>query len=257
MLLAHGAAVEAYRSVGRNRIGLVVNLEPKDPASTSAEDVAAAERSDIYMNRHFLDPALLGRYPERLADLYGDAWPHRGMPDLGRVRQPMDFLGINYYKRGVMRRDDARAVERAVHAYPPGRPYTELRWEVHPEALTRTLCWVKDTYGDIPLYVTENGAAFADPPRAEAEVVEDPARVDYLRGHLLAAHEAIRRGVDLRGYFVWSLLDNFEWSQGFSKRFGIVHVDYASQQRTLKRSGLFYRDVVRSNGAALGVAAQA
>jgi beta-glucosidase len=228
-----------------------VNLEPKDPASATPEDAAAAQRSDVYMNRHFLDPVMLGRYPGGLAGLFGDAWPHRVTPDLSRVRQPIDFLGINYYKRGVMRHDDTQPVERAAHVHPPGRPYTELQWEVFPEALTRTLCWVRDTYGGIPLYVTENGAAFADPPQASAEVVEDPARVDYLRGHLLAAHEAIRRGVDLRGYCVWSLLDNFEWAQGFSKRFGIVHVDFASQKRTLKRSALYYRDVVRSNGGAL------
>jgi beta-glucosidase len=251
LLLAHGAAVEAYRAVGRHQIGLVVNLEPKDPASDTDEDVAAAERSHLYMNRHFLDPVFKGRYPDELIALYGDAWPLGATPNLASARQPIDFLGINYYKRGVMARDDARPVERAGHVYPPGRPYTEMNWEVYPECLARTLFWVRDTYGDIPLYVTENGAAFADPPTVIAEVLEDPERVDYLRGHLLAAHEAIQRGVDLRGYFVWSLLDNFEWSQGFSKRLGVIHVDYASQKRTFKRSGLFYRDVVRSNGAAL------
>ncbi len=110
---------------------------------------------------------------------------------------------------------------------------------------------MRDTYGSLPLFVTENGAAFADPAHAAGDVVLDPQRVDYLRDHLRAALEAVRLGVDLRGYFAWSLLDNFEWSQGFSKRFGIVHVDYATQRRTLKQSGLYYRTVVRSNGAAL------
>ena len=150
-----------------------------------------------------------------------------------------------------MRRDDTRPVERAGHEHPPGRPYTELNWEVYPEALTRTLLWVRDTYGDVPLFLTENGAAFADPEHAAGDVVEDPQRVDYFRGHLLAAHSAIMHGVDLRGYFAWSLLDNFEWAEGFSKRFGLIHVDYATQKRTLKRSALEYRSIVRSNGGAL------
>ena len=251
LLCAHGATVEAYRERGRHDIGIVINLEPKEAASDAAEDVAAAERSDIYMNRQFLDPLFLGRYPEGLAAMFGADWPHRGEPDLSRARAPIDFLGINYYKRGVMRRDDARPVERARHAHPEGRVYTDLGWEVFPEGLTRTLLWVRERYGSVPLYVTENGAAFADPPHVAGGIVDDPLRVDYLRTHLHAARAAIDHGVDLRGYFVWSLLDNFEWAQGYSKRFGIVHVDFESQQRTLKRSGEFYRDVVRSNGAAL------
>ena len=128
--------------------------------------------------------------------------------------------------------------------------HTELDWEVYPQGLTDTLVWVKQRYGDIPLYITENGAAFADPPRAE-ELRADTLRIDYLRRHLLAARAAIAAGVDLRGYFVWSLLDNFEWSHGYSKRFGIVHVDYATQVRTAKASAAFYAEVIRSNGATL------
>ena len=133
----------------------------------------------------------------------------------------------------------------------PGRLYTETNWEVHPESLTRTLLWVKERYGDVPLYVTENGAAFPDPPRAPEGRLDDPLRVAYYRDHLVAAHEAIRRGVDLRGYFAWSLLDNFEWSSGYSKRFGLLHVDYETQRRTMKASAEYYREVIRSNGAAL------
>ena len=251
LLLSHGAAVQAYRAVGRHKIGIVVNLEPKDPATPTLEDAAAAQRSDVYMNRQYLDPIFFGRYPQALRGLFGDAWPHGAAPDLSLAKQPIDFLGVNYYKRGVMRHDDTRPVERAAQAHPPGRPYTEMNWEVHPESLTRTLCWVRDTYGEIPLYITENGAAFADPPHATGDLVEDPQRVDYLCRHLVAAREAIERGVDLRGYFAWSLLDNLEWAHGFSKRFGLIHVDYTTQKRTLKRSALVYRSIVRSNGAAL------
>ena len=130
--------------------------------------------------------------------------------------------------------------------------HTEMGWEVYPPALTDVLVWVKQRYGDVPLYVTENGAAFYDPPVAEGGEVDDPLRVAYFRDHLRAAHEAIRRGVDLRGYFAWSLLDNFEWSAGFAKRFGIVHVDLKTQLRTPKRSARFYADVIRTNGAVLG-----
>jgi beta-glucosidase len=128
--------------------------------------------------------------------------------------------------------------------------HTELDWEVWPQALTDVLLWVTKRYGPIPLYVTENGSAFYDPPSSE-DLVDDHLRTWYLRNHLRAAHRALREGADLRGYFVWSLLDNFEWSQGYSKRFGLVHVDYETQKRTIKASGRFYADVIRTNGACL------
>jgi beta-glucosidase len=134
----------------------------------------------------------------------------------------------------------------------PTHAHTELGWEVYPPALTRALLWVKERYGDVPLYITENGAAFYDPPRPLNGRIDDPLRIEYYREHLRAAHEAIRQGVDLRGYYAWSLLDNFEWSEGYSKRFGIVHVDFETQQRTPKASARFYADVIRSSGAVLG-----
>jgi beta-glucosidase len=134
----------------------------------------------------------------------------------------------------------------------PQHAYTETGWEVYPEALTAVLLWVKANYGDIPLYITENGAAFYDPPKPVDGRVDDPLRVHYYREHLRAAHAAIRQGVDLRGYFAWSLLDNFEWSLGYSKRFGLVHVDYETLKRTPKSSARFYTEVIRSDGAALG-----
>ena len=130
-------------------------------------------------------------------------------------------------------------------------PHTELDWEVYPAGLTRILRWVRDRYGDVALYVTENGAAFADPPAPVRGSVHDPQRIDYLAGHLLAARAALESGVDLRGYYVWSLLDNFEWAEGYTKRFGIVHVDFDTLVRTPKSSAHFYADVVRSNGASL------
>jgi len=254
LLCAHARAVQAFRASGRGQIGLVVNLEPKDPATSSPADLAATRRADAYMNEQYLDPVFFGAYPEAMREIFGDAWPEFPEHELRLIREPMDFLGVNYYRRGVMKHDDTARPLRASHVRPPQSEYTETDWEVHPESFTRVLCWVKARYGEIPLVVTENGAAFADPPSARDGRVEDPRRVRYLHDHLLAAREAMRRGVDVRGYFVWSLLDNFEWSSGYSKRFGLVHVDFATQARTLKASAAFYRDVIASRGEALSPA---
>ncbi|MGZ5428788.1 MAG: family 1 glycosylhydrolase, partial [Thermoanaerobaculia bacterium] len=162
-----------------------------------------------------------------------------------------DFLGVNYYTRGVVKDDPKALPTRASRVRQDGALHTELDWEVYAPGLLDTLTWVKSRYGNIPLYVTENGAAFSDPPEAGPDGIADPLRVAYLRDHLRATREAIARGVDVRGYFAWSLLDNFEWSHGFSKRFGIVHVDFATQRRTPKASARFFADVIRSAGAAL------
>ena len=251
LLRAHGAGVQALRGGGAGAVGLVVNLEPKTPASGRPEDVAAAARSDAYWNRQFLDPALLGTVPEELPAIYGAAWPQPAPGDLALIRQPLDFVGVNYYSRGVVRHDDAELPEHAAKVKVPGALYTDLDWEVYPQGLEDILRWVKGRYGDLPLYVTENGAAFPEPPRA-ADLAVDGLRIAYLRDHLLAARRAIAAGVDLRGYFVWSLLDNFEWSLGTTKRFGIVHVDAVDQRRTVKASGRFYADVIRTHGACLG-----
>jgi len=252
LMRSHGAAVEAYRAEGKHQIGLVVNIEPKDPASDSPEDLAAVARADAYMNRQYLDPAIHGRYPKEMPEVFGDAWPDFPQAELDQIRQPIDFLGINYYTRSVTKNDPAAWPVRAGRVLQPRHAYTETDWEVYPPGLTNTLLWVKKHYGDIPLYVTENGSAFYDPPTAEGDHLEDPLRVSYLREHLKAAHAAIDQGVDLRGYFAWSLLDNFEWSLGYSKRFGIVHVDFETQKRTPKASARLYSEVIRTGGGALG-----
>jgi beta-glucosidase len=250
LLRAHGAGVQALRAGGGGAVGLVVTLEPKTPASDRPEDGAAAARSDAYWNRQFLDPALLGTVPDELPAIWGAAWPPPQPGDLALIRQPLDWVGVNYYSRGVIRHDDASLPERAAKVKVPGALYTDLDWEVYPQGLEDVLRWVKGRYGDVPLYVTENGAAFPEPPRA-TELAADELRIAYLRDHLRAARRAIAAGVDLRGYFVWSLLDNFEWSLGTTKRFGIVHVDAVDQRRTVKASGRFYADVIRTHGAAL------
>ncbi|MGH8132296.1 MAG: GH1 family beta-glucosidase [Steroidobacteraceae bacterium] len=251
LLCAHGAAVQAYRSEGKHWIGLVVNLEPKHPSSGRAEDVVAAERANAYMNRQYLDPVFFGRYPSELADIFGAAWPQWPEPDFKLISEAIDFLGVNYYTRSVTQFDAAAWPLKAAAVRQPGATYTEMGWEVYPSGLADTLRWVRDRYGAVPLYVTENGAAFYDPPTVDGDRLEDPFRVEYLRGHLRAVQAALEHRVDVRGYFVWSLFDNFEWALGYSKRFGIVHVEFSSQRRTLKASADFYSSVIASNGQAI------
>ena len=251
LLRAHGAAVRAIRAEGAAQVGIVVNLEPKYPASERPADRAATARAEAYMNCQFLDPVLLGAYPELLAEVFGADWPLFPPEDMSLIGEPIDFLGVNYYTRSVTEDAPRSPPVRAGRKRQDANPHTALDWEVYPQGLTDVLVWAQDRYGPIPLYLTENGAAFDDPPTASGPVMDDPLRVGYLRDHLRAAHAALEQGVDLRGYFAWSLLDNFEWAEGFSRRFGLYHVDFTTQQRTPKASARFYREVIQSNGAAL------
>ena len=249
LLRAHGLAVRAYRAErGGGRIGIVVNLEPKYAVSERAEDVAATARADAYMNRHYLDPLFKGTYPEELVAMFGTTWPEFPEEDFRLIGEPIDFLGINYYKRSVTCDDPDAPPVRARDVPQPGL-HTELRWEVYPAGLTDILVWVHDRYATIPLYVTENGAAFADPATVHGDIPQDPRRVAYLRDHIRAVARARELGSDVRGYFAWSLLDNFEWAEGYSKRFGLYHVNFETQQRTPKASAQFYANVIRSRGA--------
>jgi beta-glucosidase len=250
LLLAHAAGVEAYRAVGKHAIGLVVNLVPVHPASDTDADRQAAQRLDAYLNRQYLDPALLGEVPPDLPQMFGAAWPEWTADELRRVQQPIDFVGINYYLRLVVCDDPKGGAARARAVRQSNCPYTAMEWEIYPQGLTETLLWLKQRYGDIPQYITENGAAFDDILDANG-AVQDSGRVEYFKEHLIAARRAIEAGVDLRGYFAWSLLDNFEWQCGYSKRFGIVRVDFETQRRVPKSSARFYSDVIRSNGKTL------
>ncbi len=251
LLRAHGAAVQAYRAHGQHEIGIVVNIEPKYPASQSPEDLAATQRAEAYMNRQYLDPVFLGSYPEELQEIFGDAWPSWPQADMDLIRQPIDFVGINYYTRNVSKHDEASWPLKVSPVRQDQHTYTETGWEVFPQGLTDTLTWVKERYANPRVFITENGAAFFDPPKAEGGRIRDPLRISYLRQHLRAVHDAIDAGCDIGGYYVWSLLDNLEWSLGYSKRFGIVHVDFETQTRTPKDSARYYANVVASHGAAL------
>ncbi len=254
LLRSHGTAVERFRASHAAKygtVGITVNLEPKYPASDSLEDLTAVRRADAYMNRQYLDPVFTGKYPDEMRDIFGEAWPEWPDADMRLIKQPIDFLGVNYYTRRVEAYYPDHLPLRTKHVPQPQHIETDTKWEVFPEALTKVLLWVTERYGKPAIYITENGAAFYDPPHTIDGKVEDPLRVEYYRQHLRAAHEAMNKGVDLRGYYAWSLLDNYEWSLGYSKRFGIVHVDYSTQQRTIKSSGRYYASVIASKGAIL------
>jgi len=253
LLRAHAAGVRRFREIApRNaQIGLVVNLAPHHPATESPADVAAAARGNAYFNEQYLDPVFFGRYPDRVRDMCGEAWPAHPDSEMAAVREPFDFLGINWYTGYDVKEDDGEAFlpQRCAIVPDDAREKMTTGWEIRPELLVETLTWVTHRYGRVPIYITENGAAMPDPASPVDGRVDDPRRTDYLRRHIAAMRVAIDRGADVRGYFVWSLLDNYEWASGFSHRMGIVHVDYANQQRTIKASGEFYREVIRTHGA--------
>jgi beta-glucosidase len=259
LLLAHGLGARAVRSAmapGAS-LGITLNLSPARPASSSEADAAAATRVDGYANRWFLDPVLRGEYPEDLATLVrplvGDAHVRPG--DLETIKGPIDFLGVNYYYCHTVAAGGAPApgvrpfpaVLDAVERPGPAVPVTGRGWPIQPDGLTELLVRLDREYGHIPIYVTENGAAFPDYVNPDG-AVNDPERVDYLERHLKAAHDAIAGGVDLRGYFCWSLMDNFEWAAGYSQRFGLVWVDFKTQERIPKSSARWYAGVASRNG---------
>jgi beta-glucosidase len=233
LLLAHRAAAQAVRAAAPGAsVGIALNLSPVYPATDSLEDEAADRIADGALNRWFLDP-LHGRgYPQDVVALYGADAP----PPLGGYDGALDFVGINYYTRQVVQASADSAL--GYEVLEPAAAVTEMGWEVFPEGLREILQRVQRDYRPRSIYVTESGAAFPDDPGGE-----DPARVAYLRDHFAAAADALDDGLPLDGYFVWSLLDNFEWHLGFAKRFGLVYVDYETQQRTLKASGRFFRSV--------------
>lgn len=251
ILRAHGLGVQACRAEGAREVGLVVNLEPKHPASDAPEDAAAARRADAYMNRQYLDAACLGQVPEELPGIFGDAWPAFTGEDARIIRQPLDYLGLNYYSRSLVRHAPEAPFGQWASVKRPGSLRTAMDWEVYPAGLTEALTWIRERYGALPIYVNENGAAFPDPSAAPGEEVRDPLRVDYFRTHLLAVREALRRGVDVRGYSAWSLLDNFEWAFGYDRRFGIVRVEPGTLVRTPKASARFLAEVIATRGACL------
>jgi beta-glucosidase len=262
LMLAHGLAVQTMRAAGAgSKIGISLNLYAVSPHSSAVGDADAARRIDGLANRIFLDPVLLGRYPaDVLEDLAAVSdFGHVRDGDLTVIAAPLDMLGINYYSRHVVAAPDPSRPAPAAYWRPPtawpgseqvrfldrGLPKTAMDWEIDPDGLIEVLAQVAGGYPAIPLYITENGAAFPDQPEGDGSV-DDPERISYLRSHLIACERAIESGVPLKGYFAWSLLDNFEWAWGYSRRFGMVYVDYPTQRRIPKSSARWYAEVIRS-----------
>ncbi len=239
LLLSHGLALRALRQEGaKAELGIVLNLSPMHPATDSEADRAKAKLEDGQLLRWYLDPIHHGRYPEDVLQALGDKAPLIAAGDLEAIRTPIDFLGINYYSRSVVSSGEAW------DAKAEGKDVTDMGWEVYPQGLTELLLRLQRDYPQLPpVYITENGAAFQD--EVVHGRVHDEARVRYLQQHIQAVQDAMRQGARVHGYMVWSLLDNFEWAFGYSKRFGIVHVDYATLKRTPKDSALWYRDFLR------------
>jgi len=250
LLLAHGAAVPVIRrnSPGA-QVGITLNLSPAHPADVREADRAAARRFDGYLNRWFLDP-LYGRgYPDDMLALYGLAAPRVDAGDLATIAAATDFLGVNYYTPAIVRDEPDEPFLQLGHVLRPDGEYTDMGWLVYPDGLYEILARVHREYPVGTLYVTENGAAYPDEPPHDGRV-HDPQRGAYYAAHLAALQRATVDGVPVRGYFAWSLTDNFEWAEGYSKRFGLAYVDYATQERTIKDSGSFLRRVVAGNALA-------
>ena len=234
LLLSHGMALQALRASGvKVPLGIALNHSPVTPATDSAADRALAEREYALLVRWYMDPLFLKRYPD-----VGGARPFPVVQpeDFEVIAQPLDFLGINYYTRIWA------SSETPPRPAPKLSGETEMGWEVYPEGLTELLSGLNRDYRLPPLYITENGVAYAD--KLVGGRVDDANRIDYIQKHLAVLAQAVASGVDVRGYYHWSLLDNFEWDSGYTKRFGLIYVDYATQQRTLKDSARWYRDFI-------------
>jgi beta-glucosidase len=252
VLLSHGRACPVIRrNVSDARVGIVLNLTPSSPASDSPEDADASRWFDGFFNRWYLDPVFRGEYPDdvvadRVAVGHLDRaeLPFVRPGDMETIATPLDFLGVNYYSRVVMKAGKGGWPQAVPMA--PNDALTDMGWEVYPQGLTDLLGRVHREYGPRAIYITENGAAYADGPD-EAGRIADGRRVDFIRGHIGACHRAIEAGVPLLGYFVWSLMDNFEWAHGYEKRFGLHWVDYDTQQRIPKDSAFWYHGVIAAN----------
>lgn len=252
-LLAHGRAVQVFREgCYPGEIGIVLWSEPAIPASQGEADRDACVRYALHIGNLFSEPLFHGCYPQPLFDWLGEMAPQVQPGDLELISQPLDWLGINYYRSVKVGYDPGAGHLKCRTDYldAPLWSRTGMGWGVFPAGLADVLAHYQETYGNLPLYITENGCSLAGEPGLEREL-DDLGRIRYLRAHFLAAQQAIQRGVNLKGYYVWSLLDNFEWAEGYSQRFGLVHVDFQSGKRTPKRSYQWYRDVIAQNGANL------
>jgi len=255
LLLSHGKAVQIYRKLGfKGKIGIALSVHAVRPNSNSKEDKSAAQKQDEFKNRWFIDPLLKGVYPKMLFDFFKERGkiPKIKKGDMEIINTPIDFLGLNYYYRMVLKSEQrAEKMCKNELCIEPvkviGSEYTTTGQERYPHGLHHLLLMLKKNCGDIPIYITENGAAFEDFLTKDKKV-HDIKRINYLKEHFREAWLALRDGVNLKGYFVWSQMDNFEWELGYSKRYGLIHVDFETLERTWKDSSYFYKDVIKNNG---------
>ena len=246
LLLSHGLAVPKIRENSPDaNVGITLNLSPHEPASPSIFDRKATIWGDGYLNRFFLDP-LVGRgYPQDMVNNFGSAMEFAQRDDLDTIAVPIDFLGVNYYTRKIVRSEVVSEEENEPCTVFRGDEITEMDWEVYPEGLYNLLGRMYFDYNFPAVYITENGAAFKD--QVVNGEVDDPQRLSYINRHLKQVYRAIEVGVPVKGYFVWSLMDNFEWAHGYTKRFGLIYIDYETQQRIPKSSAKWYAQVIRAN----------
>jgi beta-glucosidase len=249
LLLSHGRAVQVFRQGGyKGEIGIVVDFQHHQPASDSDADRAACQRAHEGWAYLFAGPLFKGRYPETLIEWIGPHAPRVQGGDMALINQPIDFLGVNHYmtfavsfaQQGGLLKLSTEQVSA------PNWGRTQVGWGINPAGLTAELLNLKENYGNPRMYITENGCAIDDVPDANG-FVADWGRVDFLRAHLRAVHDAIQAGANVRGYYIWSLMDNFEWAHGYEPRFGIVRVDYETGERIPKKSARWYSDVISSN----------
>jgi beta-glucosidase len=247
LLLSHGLAVQALRASSTNplRVGITLNLETIHPASENEEDRNAAWRFDGIINRMFLDPIFHSAYPDDILSLFQPFFKGVLPGDLEQISAPIDFLGINSYSRAVIRYDPDVPLVNASQVLPAGNEYS-MMWEIYPKGLYELLNRVWSDYQPGVIYVTENGVPVPDDLDHDGRV-RDYRRIRYLRDHIAQVHRSMTEGVPLRGYFVWSLLDNFEWAYGYRMRFGLIHVNFETLERTVKESGRWYADVIEHN----------
>lgn len=248
LLVSHGKAVQVLRAElpAEAKIGITLNLSPVHPASDKPEDQQAAKIFDAVLNRAFLDPVLLGQYPAELLDTLGAIFPQIGPEDMQTIAAPIDFLGVNYYARTVVKYDPNFFPIFTSQVNPVGNEYS-MMWEIYPPGINELLTRIHRDYPHIPLFITENGIPVPDDVDFDGRI-RDERRVRYVHNHLCQVHKAIQDGVPVLGYLSWSFTDNFEWAYGYRMRFGIVYVDFETLQRTVKDSGRWFSEIIRHNG---------
>lgn len=246
LLLAHAKAVETFRikNIPDGKIGIAVNLLAIHPATDDPQDIEAAKRYFAYQNELFLDPIYFGIYPERISKWFRNELSGIDSNELKKICPP-DFIGVNYYTRLVIKNDTKGDILHCA-CVRQNVPRTDMDWEIYPEGLYEILMWLHNRYNQPVVYVTENGAAFKD-EFDECGDISDNARIEYLKNHIKNVFKALKNGANIKGYFVWSFLDNFEWTEGYTKRFGLVYVDFKTLKRTIKKSGYWYRDFIKNH----------